>query len=292
VKLLLPLLLSLLTSTSFAQISVVDFQKRRVTVAAPAQRIVALAPHIVENVFSAGAGSKLVGVASYSNYPEAAKAIEVIGDYKSWSLEAIAALQPDLILIWASGNGMNAFSSLEKLGVPIFVSEPRQLEDIPYAIRAIGKLAGTEEYSEPEARRIEQALESLGETYGSRSSLSLFYQVWNEPLQTLNGEHMISSVIALCGGRNAFADAVSLAPKISIESVLHRNPDAIVASGMAGTRPPWLDMWLQYPSLNAVKNNTLFFVHPDHIQRPTARILLGAKDLCEQLDTARGGKAD
>ena len=284
---LITVILALITAASRAEVSVVDFQQRQITLQVPAQRIVALAPHIVENAFSAGAGDSLVGVASYSNYPEKASNIPIVGNYQSWSLESIVALKPDLILMWASGNGMKAFASLEKLGVPIFVSEPRKIEDIAYTIRAIGKLAGTEHISEPEAQRVERGLATLRSKYSTRSTLSVFYQVWNEPLQTLNGEHLISHVMEMCGGRNAFADAVSLAPKISIESVLHRNPDAIVASGMDEARPEWLDMWQQYPSLSAVQNQALLFVHPDHIQRPTARILLGATSLCEQLETAR-----
>lgn len=284
---LLALYLALVTSVSLAEISVVDFHQRKITLKNPAQRIVALAPHIVENAFSAGAGDSIVGVVSYSDYPEKASSIPVVGNYQSWSLESIVALKPDLILMWASGNGMKAFASLEKLGVPIFVSEPRELEDIPYTIRAIGKLAGTEKFSEPEAQRVEQDLAALHSKYSARRPLSVLYQVWNEPLQTLNGEHLISHVMEICGASNAFADALSLAPKISIESVLHRNPDVIVASGMGEARPEWLDMWQQYPSITAVQNKALFFVHPDHIQRPTARILLGANSLCEQLETAR-----
>jgi iron complex transport system substrate-binding protein len=279
--------LVLAANASRGEISVQDFQQRTVTLEVPAQRIVALAPHIVENTFSAGAGGKLVGVVSYSNYPEQARQLEQIGSHNSWSLEAIAALRPDLILMWASGNGMNSLSSLNKLGVPVYVSEPRRLEDIPETIRAIGKLAGTEQISEPEAQRLEHELANLAGQYKQLPKLDIFYQMWNEPLQTLNGEHMISHVIELCGGRNAFADALSLAPKISLESVLHRDPEVIVASGMGEARPDWLDMWYQYPSLTAVKNKNLFFVHPDHIQRPTSRILLGAKSLCEQLHSAR-----
>jgi iron complex transport system substrate-binding protein len=276
-----------LAAPGFAEIRLTDFQQRQVVLEKPAQRIVALAPHIVENTFSAGAGDKLVGVVSFSDYPIAAKNITRIGDYKSWSLETIVALQPDLILMWGSGNGMNALSSLEKLGVPVYVSEPRQLQDIAGTIRAISRLAGTEAVGEAEAQRIEQALAELEGKYSERKNLSVLYQIWNEPLQTLNGEHLISHAIALCGGGNIFADAVSLAPKISLESVLYRDPDVIVASGMSAARPQWLDMWKQYPSLTAVKNSHLFFVNPDHMQRPTARILLGTKNLCEQMESAR-----
>lgn len=283
-----PLLLFwLLATPSLAEISVTDLAGRTVTLESPAQRIIALAPHIVENAFSAGAGDRLVGVVSSSDYPAAAKNIAQVGSHQSWSLEAIVKLKPDLVLMWSSGNGMKSLPALERLGLNVYVSEPRDLQDIPATIRAIGKLAGTQASSEPEAQRIEQEFAELAAQYQGEKQVSVLYQVWNSPLQTLNGDHLISSIIELCGGRNAFADAASLAPKINIESVLERDPQAIVASGMGAVRPEWLDEWKAYPSLRAVRNNALFFVHPDHFQRPTARILLGAKMLCAQLASMR-----
>ena len=284
---LLMLLLLLPVPGTAEPVSVEDFAGRTVTLAAPARRVVALAPHIVENVFSAGAGDRLVGVVSYSNYPRAARTIPRVGSYNAFSLETIASLQPDLIVMWGSGNGMQSLARLELLGIPVFVSEPRQLEDIPRTIRNLGMLAGTRQVSESRALAIEQALGSLRAKYSERTPLKVFYEIWNEPLQTINGEHLISQLVALCGGRNIFADVATLAPRISIEAVLARTPDAIVASGMGESRPDWLDQWRQYPSLPAARNNALFFVPPDHLQRPTARVLLGAQALCEQLDSAR-----
>jgi iron complex transport system substrate-binding protein len=283
-QLLLSLLL-LLCPLCHAEITVSDFVGRQVTLEQPARRIVALAPHIVENLYSAGAGEALVGVVSYSDYPASARDIPRVGSYKAFSLETILALQPDLVVMWASGNGMTTLDDLAALKVPVYVSEPRHLDDIGRAIRDYGKLAGSEPAAEREALRIDGAINQLLREHEDEESISVLYQVWHEPLQTLNGKHLISAVIELCGGYNIFADAVSLAPKVSLESVLQRNPDAIVASGMDIARPEWLDLWLNYPSLSAVQNQALFFVHPDHIQRPTARVLLGAQALCHQLDS-------
>ena len=287
-KSLLAMIACLLTAVAVGQpVRVQDLAGRTVELASPAARIVALAPHSVENIFSAGAGDALVGVTEYSNYPPPARRISRIGSFNAYSLEMIAALQPDLIVIWASGNGMQTMQSLQVLDIPMFVSEPRQLADIPRAIRALGKLAGTQAISEPEAQRIESAIAALRQRYGGQAPVSVFYEIWNEPLQTINGDHLISQVIELCGGFNIFADAPTLAPRISVESVLARNPRAIVASGMGESRPEWLDQWRRYPSLVAVDDEALFFINPDHIQRPTARILLGAARLCEQLDSLR-----
>ncbi len=268
-------------------ITVQDFAGREITLDQPAQRIIALAPHIVENLYSAGAGDHLVGVVSYSNYPAQAQTIPKVGSYNAFSLEQIVALQPDLVVMWGSGNGMQALAKLQDLGIPVYVSELRQLSDVPLSIRRLGQLAGTEAASEREARRIEQELATLQNRYEQKAEVGVFYQIWNEPLQTVNGEHLISEVIALCGGRNVFSDASSLAPKISIESVLVRDPDAIVASGMGEARPEWLNQWRDYPSLTAVTNGSLFFINPDHVQRPTARVLLGAGRLCQQLEQLR-----
>jgi iron complex transport system substrate-binding protein len=286
-KMLLALVFVCTFSISAQAITVQDFAGREVTLDQPAKRIVALAPHIVENLFSAGAGDKLVGVVSYSNYPNEAKNIPEVGTYNAFSLEQILVLQPDLVVMWGSGNGMQTLSKLEGLGIPVYVSELRRLSDVPQSIRKLSQLAGTASVGEAEASRIEAELESLRSHYSGGRSLGVFYQIWNDPLQTVNGEHLISEVMSLCGGHNVFGDASSLAPRISIESVLLRDPDAIVASGMGEARPEWLDQWRAYPSLAAVAGNALFFINPDHVQRPTARVLLGAQRLCQQLDQIR-----
>jgi iron complex transport system substrate-binding protein len=270
----------------------VDFSGRTVSLKAPAQRIVALAPHSVENLYSAGAGDTLVGTVSASDYPPQARQIPHVGTFNAYSVEAIANLQPDLIVMWGSGNGAGTLGKLEVLGVPVFVSEPRRLEDIPRDIRALGTLAGKRESSEAEALRIERGLAALAQRYSRQQNLSVLYEIWNDPLQTINGDHIISQVISLCGGRNIFQHAPTLAPRVNIESVLALAPQAIVASGVEDTRPGWLDDWRRYPGLPAVRSNGLFFVHPDLLERPTARVLEGARALCEQLDSLRAEMRD
>lgn len=286
-KLWLVLLFLAVIAVPAQAITVQDFSGREVTLDQPAKRIVALAPHIVENLYSAGAGDKLVGVVSYSNFPDEAKNVPEVGTYNAFSLEQVLALNPDLVVMWGSGNGMQTLSTFEALGIPVYVSELRQLSDVPKSIRNLSQLAGTPAIGEAEASRIETELNALHRRYGEKRSLSVLYQIWNDPLQTVNGEHLISEIIALCGGHNVFGDASSLAPRVSIESVLLRDPDAIVASGMGEARPEWLDQWRAYPSLTAVADEALFFVNPDHLQRPSARIVLGARSLCQQLDQIR-----
>ncbi len=284
-RVVISVVLLLLPVSGFA-LTVVDDLGREVSLKKPAQRVVALAPHLVEMVFAVGAGDQLVGAVSYSNYPEAAQQIPRVGTYKNFSVEAILRLQPDLVLAWGTGNDSSNPEQLEKLGIPVYFTEPRKLEDIGADMEKIGQLLGAEHTNKASQAFAEQ-LKTLRLSYSDQAPVSVFYQVWNEPLQTLNGEHLVSDVMALCGGRNVFFDASSLAPKISVESVLRLNPQTIVASGMGEHRPEWLDEWRVWPQLQAVKDEQLYFIPPEYIQRHTPRILIGAQMLCEQLQQAR-----
>ncbi|MDP4652168.1 MAG: cobalamin-binding protein, partial [Haliea sp.] len=279
-------LLAAVCSAAAQPISVEDFAGRTVTLAQPAQRIIALAPHIVENLYSAGAGDRLVGVVSYSDFPKQARTLPNVGSYTAFSLEQIVAAGPDLILMWGSGNGAGALEKLERLGFPVYVSELRALADIPESIRRLGRLAGTQAHSEQQAQRLEAGFAALQAQYGDAEVLSVFYQIWHEPLQTVSGEHLISQIITLCGGHNIFADAPTLAPRVNLESVLARNPRAIVAGGMEQAHPEWLAHWRKYTGLRALQGG-LLAINPDLIQRPTARALDGAKELCGKLDAVR-----
>ncbi|WP_111640954.1 cobalamin-binding protein [Marinimicrobium alkaliphilum] len=287
ILLLIGVLVSWPVAAGEGPIEVTDELGRSVTLSRPAQRIVALAPHIVENVYSAGAGDRLVGAVSYSNYPPEAEQLPRVGSYKAASVEQILALQPDLVMMWESGSSRDTLRQLERMGIAVYVGEPNELEDVAEAIRHIGVLAGTETVAEQSAERYLERLAQLRATYSEAESVSVFYQVWNQPLQTLSGQHLISDVIRLCGGRNIYADAASIAPVVNMESLLDRNPAVIVASGMGEERPQWLDEWRDWPGLTAVRHDNLFFVPPDLIQRHTARILDGAALFCEHIDTAR-----
>ncbi len=276
-----------LTPRAWSEIHVVDYLDRDVRLDKPAERIVALAPHIVENLFSAGAGDKIVGAVDYCDYPEAALSIPRVGAISTYSLETIVSLKPDLVVIWGSGSAKKVMKKLISLGFNVYASSPHVLEDVARSIRDFGVLAGTSEYAERNARVFEEKLARLKAQYSGKRQVGTFYQVWDDPMQTINDKAFISDVIKLCGGRNVFGDAISSAPKISVESVLQRNPEAIIASGMQDERPDWLDAWKRWKGISAVKRGNLFYVPPDIIQRHSARIAEGAQIICEQLDSAR-----
>ncbi len=282
------LLLALLCALSArAEIRIRDALERELVLPGPAQRVVSLAPHITEIVYAAGAGDRLVGAVAYSNYPPEALEVTRVGAYNSISLETIVSLQPDLVLAWRSGNGEEIVRRIEALGLRVFVSESRTLEDVARALREVGHLTGNEARADAAAAEFLRELTRLRDTYSGESPVRVFYQVWNEPLLTLNGEHLVSDVIRLCGGVNSFGESPALVSRINVESVLGADPDVIVASGMDKARPEWLDDWRRWDSIRAVEHDQLYFVPPDLLQRHTPRIMEGADSLCRHLAAAR-----
>ncbi len=274
-----------------AAVSTVDDAGNTVTLAAPAQRVISLSPHITELIYAAGGGAKLVGTVSYSDYPPAAQSIPRVGDNRSLDLERIVALKPDLIVVWRHGNARQQLDKLRELHIPLFFSEPRRLDDIATSLTRLGVLLDTSSAAQPAADTYRRDIAQLRERYAARAPVSVFYQVWDQPLMTLNGEHMISDVIALCGGRNVFAALKPLVPTVSTEAVLAANPDAIVTSSQGATAPDKplarLDRWRAWPALTAVAHGNLFAIDGDLLTRPAPRLAMGAAQLCKDLDLAR-----
>jgi len=280
-------ILLLASQFAHAEIVVQDDAGQTVRLAAPARRIVSLAPHITEDLYAAGAGAYIVGVVDYSDYPAAAKRLPRVGGYARLDLEAILALKPDLVIAWESGNPAVHLARLKTLGVPLFISQPRQLDDIATSLTRFGELAGTGAVAGDAARAFRARLAELRARYAGRPPVRSFYQIWNRPLVTINGEQSISDVMRLCGADNIFAGLSQLAPTVTVEAVLAADPEAIVASGMGETRPEWLDMWKRWGQLTATARGNLFFIPPDLINRHTPRVLDGAQLLCAQMETVR-----
>ena len=286
-KTLLALVIIAACRMAGAEVLVKDDTGATVSLPQPAQRIITLAPHLVETLFAAGAGEKLVGTVQFSNYPEEAKKITRVGSYERVDLETVVALKPDLIIGWLSGNSAANIEKLRGLGFPVYISQIDRIEDVASEIERFGILAGTSAAGNAAAGRFRERFAALQERYSKRPPVRTFYQIWKQPLMTVGGKQIISSVIRLCGGENVFEKLEMLAPTVTVEAVIAANPEAIVASGMDESRPEWLDDWKRWTSIIAVARDNLFFVHPDLIQRHTPRLLDGAERLCQQLETAR-----
>lgn len=280
-------LIGLATAPAFASISVVDDKGSTVVLQRPAQRIVTLAPHATELVFAAGAGERIVGTVKYSEYPAAAKEIPRVGDLRLVDLERVVAAKPDLLVVWLHNAAERQLEQLRKLGIPIFYSEPQTLEHIPTNLERLGKLLGTEQQAQEQADAFRQRLAQLAAQVHGRPVLRVFYQLWDKPLYTLNQHSIVSDVIQLCGGRNVFAALPMPAPVVTIEAVLLENPDAIIAGAGGNRSTDGTSHWKQYPSMRAVRNDNVFKIEADILNRPGPRILEGATMLCAQLEQAR-----
>jgi iron complex transport system substrate-binding protein len=169
----------------------------------------------------------------------------------------------------------------------VFEIEPRVLEDIPALFVRMGRLVGHEQEATARAEDFNRRLKALRETEQGKPVVRVFYQIWDEPLMTLNDRHIVGDVIKLCGGVNVFGTAAPLVPYVSIEAVLQTDPEVIIASGSDEGRPAWMDMWKAWPAIAAVRRGHVFVIPPDLMQRHSARILDGAEQLCAFLDKAR-----
>ena len=269
--------------------TVVDDRGRPVTLDHPPERIVTLAPHLAEVAFAAGAGDRVVGVSVFSDFPPEVARLPQIEASGRVDLERVVRLAPDLALAWRGGNRVQDLERLERLGIPVFATEARRLEDVARVLREVGKLTGNAARGEAAAEGFERSVNKLRERYRGRSPVRVFYEVWHEPLMTVSGDHLISKAIELCGGENIFAGLSILAPQVSLESVLVANPQAIIVGGKSEERQKWLQYWLKWDTIAAVKEGSVFVIDPDIIQRHSPRITQGIEQLCGYLDQVRAG---
>jgi iron complex transport system substrate-binding protein len=270
-----------------AALTVVDDAGRRLTLEAPAQRIISMAPHITELLFAAGGGERIVGAINFSDYPEAAKKIPLVGSNAQIDMERVIALKPDLLIVWQSGNTGRQLEQLGKLGIPVFLSEPRRLDQVADSLTRFGHLLGTEPAAASSAARFRATIAGLRARYAGRAPVRVFYQIWDKPLYTLSGRHMIDDAIRACGGVNIFAGLTVVAPSVSTEAVLEANPEAIIGGDQHDPDDAGIGIWKPYRSMLAVARGNLFRLDGELLTRPGPRAAEGVAQLCEKIDLAR-----
>ncbi|NWO05068.1 MAG: cobalamin-binding protein [Alteromonadaceae bacterium] len=276
------------TPQVLAQVCAKDARDRLVCMEQPAARIAALSPGATELVWAAGAGEKVVAVVDYSDYPPAARQVPKVGSHTRLDMERLLALEPDLVVAWVTGNPKEQVEMLEELGLPVFSIEPRSFESVSTTIEQLATLADTETEGFAEAQRFRQGIDELRTEYAEAEPVPVFYQVWDQPLMTVNDEHLIGEMVQLCGGDNVFGDLDRLVPRISPEAVISADPEAILAGGMGEENRHWLTRWKEFPEMTATVRDNLFFIPPSLVQRPTPRMLEGTRLFCEKLEVARG----
>jgi iron complex transport system substrate-binding protein len=253
--------------------------------AAERPRIVSLAPHLTEIAYAAGAGDALVGTVEYSDYPAAARSLPRIGDGWRVDFERVLALRPDVVLAWTSGTPRATVAQLEAMRLEVVEVPTFRLADVPAALRLVGDLAGTRAAAEPVAARFEADVRRLRERHAGDTPLTVFVQIDDEPLFTVNGRHVISEVVELCGGRNVFAGLPQIAPQVDVEAVLALDPQVILSTDDTIADPRAL--WQRWPQLAAVRRGTLYTMSSDTVARASPRLVEGVSAVCEALDDAR-----
>ncbi|QNB01387.1 cobalamin-binding protein [Massilia sp. Se16.2.3] len=284
---MLAAVLALSANLAAAAISVVDDTGRRVVLARPAARVISMAPHVTELVFAAGGGARIVGAMNHSDYPAQARRIPLVGSNSQIDLERVVALKPDLLIVWQSGNTARQIAQLQGLGIPVFYSEPRSFDAVESSLRRFGQLLGTEERAGAAAARFHAEVAGLRSRHAGRPPVTVFYQAWDAPLYTLNGEHIASEAIRLCGGRNIFADLKTIAPQVELEAVVASDPEAIVGGKRYTPQDRGLSIWSPYRGMTAVRRDNLFTLDEELLTRPGPRVVEGAAALCARLETAR-----
>lgn len=275
-------------------VQTLDSLGNEVRLDAPARRIVSIAPHTTELLIAAGAGQWLVGVDEFSSTLDDVHTLNVqtVGRHSNLDLERLLSLKPDLVVGWRSGNRGPQMERLQQFGVPLYLSEIREIDDIARGIEALGVLTASDEAPQAAAALRARAAQ-LAEQPHSGPRLRVFFQIWDQPLMTINGQHLISKAIDLCGGENIFASVPTIAPTVTVESVLTANPDVIVTSGDDPKEPSSGERWKQWKQLKAVRSGGLVTLTPsDILQRPAPRFLDGVEALCAAFDQVRAEQPD
>lgn len=270
-----------------AEINVRDDAGQTIRLPQAATRIVSLAPHLTEDLFAIGAGERIVGAVSYSDYPAAAQKIPRIGGYNRFDLERIRALKPDLIVAWASGNPPQQLELIKRLGIPVFLDDARQLADVPTILERLGTLTGQLGQAQNAARHFRARIAALETKHGGQKPVRVFYQVWDRPLMTINKEQIISDALRVCGASNVFAAQATLTPIVDEEAVLAAQPEMIITSGETGAPGEKLARWRRFGQIPAVARKQLVTLPADLLIRMGPRLADGTEALCNAIAKAR-----
>jgi iron complex transport system substrate-binding protein len=268
--------------------AVYDDTGQRVSLPAPPRRIVSLAPGATEMLFAAGAGDRIIATVDYSDEPAAAKRVPRIGDVTAVDIERLVALHPDLVIAWPGGGNPAQIERIQQLGIPIYRQQVNRLAELPVSLRRLGALAADRSIAERAARTLEAELARLAREYGGRKQPTVLLEVWNRPIYTVGGRHLMSDALTLCGARNVFGDLKELGPVIDTEAVLARDPDIIVAAAPPGEAASWLAEWRRFGSLSAVRSGRLIAFEDQRLSRLGPSVVPATEALCKALTSQTG----
>ncbi len=267
---------------------IVDDEGLAVRLEAPSPRIVSLAPGATAMLFAAGAGGQIVGTSDYSDEPAAARRIERVGDARGFDVERLLTLHPDVVVVWSGGTSAAQIDRLQRLGLPVYRHRIERIADIPASVRRLGRLAGTEARAAEAADALTSRIAMLRERYAGRVHDSVLIQVWDHPIYTVGGSELLSDVLGICGYRNVFGELGASAPAVSLESVLARDPDLILAIGSSGrTAVEWAQAWDRFPTLKSVRTHRVIPWTDPRLSRLGPSMIEASAALCAVLSRDR-----
>jgi len=270
------------TSGGSGKIVLTDDAGNKLVLDKPADRIVSLAPNNTEIVYSVGAQDKLVGVTTYCDYPAAAKKKAKVGDFSTPNVEKIASLNPQVVLV-TGGIQKGMVESLEKLGIKVFVIDPKTFTGLFKDMEAVATMAGVKDAAAPRIANLKKQVGDIKAKAASLKKTPVFFEIYKQPLMTAGTGTMIDLLIKTAGGRNLGASAGSQFPEFSEEQLLKDNPDVYVAIKGSMGDPAEVTSRPGYASLKAVKNGKVYVVEDNLFVRAGPRLVQGLQQLAQIL---------
>jgi iron complex transport system substrate-binding protein len=262
-----------------------------VTVSAAPCRIVSLAPGTTAMLYAAGAAHCLVGTIAHSTEPAEAASVQVVGDAETLDFEQLLALRPTVVVVAVDVVQRVRIDRIKALGIPVYQVHVTRLAAMPESLRRLGALTGTRAVADRKAAELQGELESLSARYRERAPIRVLYQIWDRPIYTIGGKHVISDALRLCGAVNVFGDLSTAAPAVTREAAVLRNPEIILASAPPGAAADWLAEWGRFPALAAVRNGQLVSYADERIDRMGPSVIAATGNLCAVIDKARAARA-
>ncbi|MEP7704065.1 cobalamin-binding protein [Paraglaciecola sp. 25GB23A] len=244
------------------------------------ERIISLAPHTTELIYTLGAGDKLVAVSDYSDYPSAAASLPSVANHNGIDIEAIMRLKPDLIVAWQGGNKPQDLARLVSLGFNVYASAPQSPADISQDIIQLGKIIGQEQQAQIVAQQYDSALADIKQRYSTQSKKQVFYYLWTAPLMTIGADAWASKLIHICGATQIFDDSPIPYPEVSKEQVIGRQPSLLIAA-MNITVAEAKQYWQSTATLLSAP---VLVVNPDELHRFTPRLIDGLSSMCKKIN--------
>ena len=276
-----------LTGVAAESRQVRDDTGKTVTLKSDACRAVSLAPGTTAMAYAAGAGHCLIGTIAFSVEPADAAKLPVVGDAETLDFEQLAASRPAVVIVAVDVVQRMRIDRLRALGIPVYEIHVKSLDDMPRSLRRLGVLFGTSDKADPAARDLEAGLASLRDTYKDRAPVRVLYQIWDQPIYTIGGDHLINDALRLCGAQNLFGDLDTAAPAVTREAVLTRDPELILASGPPDVTKTWLAEWRRFTALKAVKSGDLVEFSDERIDRMGPSVIAATANLCSVIDARR-----